>query len=95
MKDPDAAKFLWMPVALVEENGDTRYCGLVNGKNSYGGFTGYTRFYAHLRKNEQGQLTSAELRAMEEPNREKNPLDPRWLNGICEKFGYENFDLAK
>ena len=95
MKDPDSVKFLWMPVALIEENGNTRYCGLINGRNSYGGFTGYTRFYAHLRKGEKGQLTSAELRAMEEPNRQANPLDPRWLNGICEKYGYENFDLAK
>ena len=82
-------KILWMLVALIEENGDTRYCGLINSRNSYGGFTGYTRFYAHLRKDEKGQLTSAELRAMEEPNRQANPLDPRWLNGICEKYGYE------
>jgi hypothetical protein len=27
--------------------------------------------------------------------RERNPLDLRWLNGICEQFGYEDFSLAK
>jgi hypothetical protein len=24
-----------------------------------------------------------------------NPLDPRWLNGICEKYGYNDFGLAR
>ena len=95
MKDPDSAKLQWMPVALTERDHITDYCGLVNGKNSYGGYTGFTRFYAQLKKDEKGQFTSADMRAMEEPNREKNPLDPRWMNGICETFGYESFNLAK
>ena len=94
-KDPESAKFLWMPVAVTERDGITDYCGLINGKNSYGGFTGYTRFYAQLSKDDKGSFNAAELRGIEEPNRQPNPLDPRWLNGICEKFGYANFDLAK
>jgi PBP1b-binding outer membrane lipoprotein LpoB len=95
LKDPSAAQFKWMPVILTERDGITDYCGLVNGKNSYGGYTGFVRFYAHLTKNEKGQFVKAELRAVEPPNRETNFIDPRWLNGICEQFGYDDFSLAR
>ncbi len=94
-KDPDAARFKWMPVILAERGGITDYCGLVNGKNSYGGYIGYGRFYAQLRKDANGKFASGELRSVENPNREINPLDPRWLNGICEGFGYSDFSRAQ
>jgi hypothetical protein len=90
-KDPSAAQFKWMPVVLTERDGVTDYCGLVNGKNSYGGYTGFVRFYAQLTKDSNGQFIMGSTRAIEEPNRERNPLDPRWLNGICEKFGYSDY----
>ena len=95
LKDPSAAQFKWMPVVLTERDGITDYCGLVNGKNSYGGYTGFVRFYAQLKKDDKGQFVKATLRSVEPPNREPNALDPRWLNGICEQFGYEDFSLAK
>lgn len=95
LKDPGAAQFKWMPVVLTERDGITDYCGLVNGKNSYGGYTGFVRFYAQLQKDNKGQFTRATLREVEQPGREINPLDPRWLNGICEKFGYDDFNLAR
>jgi hypothetical protein len=95
LKDPAAAQFRWMPVVLTERDGITDYCGLVNGRNSYGGYTGFVRFYAHLRKDDKGQFTRATLREVEQPGREINPLDPRWLNGICEKFGYDDFSMAR
>jgi hypothetical protein len=95
LKDPSAAQFKWMPVVLNERDGITDYCGLVNGKNSYGGYAGFVRFYAQLSKDDKGQFIKAALREVEPPNRERNPLDPRWLNGICEQFGYEDFSLAK
>ncbi len=95
LKDPNAAQFKWMPVVLTERDGITDYCGLVNGKNSYGGYAGFVRFYAQLKKDDKGQFTRATLREVEPPNREINPLDPRWLNGICEKFGYDDFSGAR
>jgi hypothetical protein len=95
LKDPSAAQFKWMPVVLTERDGITDYCGLVNGKNSYGGYTGFVRFYAQLRKDDKVQFVKATLRSIESPNREPNALDPRWLNGICEQFGYEDFGQAK
>jgi hypothetical protein len=95
LKDPSAAQLKWMPVVLTERDGVTDYCGLVNGKNSYGGYTGFVRFYAQLKKDDKGQFNRATLREVEQPGREINPLDPRWLNGMCEKFGYDDFSLAR
>jgi hypothetical protein len=95
LKDPNAAQFKWMPVVLSERDGVTDYCGLVNGRNSYGGYAGFVRFYAQLKKDDKGQFSRATLREVEPPNREINALDPRWLNGICEKFGYDDFSLAR
>jgi hypothetical protein len=95
MKDPSAAQFKWMPVVLTERDSITDYCALVNGKNSYGAYIGFVRFYAQLNKDDKGQFIRATLREVEPPNRERNALDPRWLNGICEQFGYEDFSLAK
>ena len=88
-------QFKWMPVILTERDGITDYCGLVNGKNSNGGDTGFVHFYAHLTKNEKGRFVKAARRAVEPANRETNFIDPRWLNGICEQFGYDDFSLAK
>jgi hypothetical protein len=48
----------------------------VDGKNSYGGYTGFVRFYARLTKNDKGQFVKATLRAVEPPNRETNFLLP-------------------
>ncbi len=95
LKDPEAARFKWMPVVLRERDGITDYCGLLNGKNSYGGYTGYMRFYGQLKKDIKGRFTGIEVRAIEaESDRKNNLLDPRWLNGICEEYGYIDFDLA-
>jgi len=67
LKDPSAAQFKWMPVILTERDGITDYCGLVNGKNSYGGYTGFVRFYAQLKKDDKGQFVKATLRSVEPP----------------------------
>jgi outer membrane murein-binding lipoprotein Lpp len=95
MKDPAAAQIKWMPVIQQERDGVTHYCGLVNGKNSYGGYIGFLRFYAQLRLNAKGQYDLADARAFEEANREPNFIDSRWMNGICEQFGYMDFSVAK
>lgn len=45
LKDPDSARFKWLPY-IEQPNG--HYCGLVNAKNSYGGYTGDQPFYVML-----------------------------------------------
>jgi hypothetical protein len=35
LKDPGSAQFKWVPIIVLEREGVTDYCGLVNGRNSY------------------------------------------------------------
>ena len=44
LKDPESARFaeIW---ALQGSNGNRSICGLVNAKNSYGGYTGMKNVY--------------------------------------------------
>lgn len=39
LKDPSSAQFQWLPIAK-----SGIYCGRVNAKNSYGGYTGFRPF---------------------------------------------------
>jgi len=54
LKDPDSAKFkdvYVMPQIGKDagtEDSDYTVCGHVNSKNSFGGYTGYTRFVIHV-----------------------------------------------
>ena len=43
LKDPDSAKLRWV-YAVHSTSGNTLYCGEVNGKNAFGGFTGFLPF---------------------------------------------------
>lgn len=46
LKDPDSAQFKWMP--MRDEPNAEMYCGLVNSKNSYGGYTGFSPYQAMI-----------------------------------------------
>jgi hypothetical protein len=83
LKDPGSAQFKWLPIIVMEREGINDYCGLVNGRNSYGGYTGYQKFYAQLVKNEKGQLTRGLIRAIASGEVETIVVD-----GACEKYGY-------
>src|SRR6266516_2249125 len=61
LKDPEAAKFQFGPVKYAAGSQTTEYCGLVNGKNSYGGYTGYQMFHAVLQLDAKGQYTNGEI----------------------------------
>lgn len=45
-KDGPAARFRWMPVTELRDS--QVYCGMVNGKNSYGAFIGFVPFSVFL-----------------------------------------------
>jgi hypothetical protein len=59
LKDPQSAQFRWLP--FPESNEELiSYCGMVNAKNSYGGYTGFKPFLAGiLMKN--GKIVGAVL----------------------------------
>jgi hypothetical protein len=47
LKDPDSAQFQW-PAIDFGQHVFYSYCGKVNAKNSFGGYTGYKTFQARL-----------------------------------------------
>jgi hypothetical protein len=49
LKDPDSAKFSGPVLAAKRPNGDIEACGMVNAKNSYGGYAGDSPYVATLR----------------------------------------------
>lgn len=54
LPDPDAAKFKWL-----KYNGHRHYCGLLNGKNSYGGYIGYRHYTVDVERDDAGHIVSA------------------------------------
>ena len=56
LKDPDSAKFKH---SYYVSNGEGAYCGLVNSKNSYGGYAGDTPFMAMIMHDKKGNATGA------------------------------------
>lgn len=43
LKDPDSAQF--KDIEIYRYDGEIHACGLVNAKNSYGGYTGFELFF--------------------------------------------------
>ena len=90
LKDPDAAKFKWVP--LVVANSSAAYCGVVNGKNSYGGYTGFYPYIVRVSFSEKHEITSAKLMAVSSGPDEYG-MDP--YASSCANFGYKDFSQAK
>jgi hypothetical protein len=62
LKDPDSAKFQWVPVRYLSGTQITEYCGLINAKNSYGGYIGFETFHAVLQADpNKGQYTAGQI----------------------------------
>jgi hypothetical protein len=65
-KDPESARFKWLPISKFAAEGQS-YCGLVNGKNSYGAYAGYEAFIVFV--NSKGSaLVSATVLAVGSPS---------------------------
>ena len=79
-KDPDSAQFRW--VAFQEDQG-TMYCGMVNGRNSYGGYIGF-RPYNILLTIEAGQVTAAQLIEIG-----GEIYSPEVVADVCKDRGYD------
>nr|WP_147247326.1 hypothetical protein [Brenneria salicis]NMN90981.1 hypothetical protein [Brenneria salicis ATCC 15712 = DSM 30166] len=80
LKDPDSAIFRLPP---VNENGaPDSYCGLVNAKNSYGGYTGFTPFAATLMRMDGEIKDSSSIL----PAASRHGI--RAMYSMCEKNGY-------
>jgi hypothetical protein len=82
LKDPDSAKFEWVPVKYVLGSHGTDYCGRLNAKNSYGGYTGFTTFHAIINLDDKGQYSTGRI-------------DSEDATEKCARTGYIDFSQAK
>lgn len=49
LKDPDSARLLWLPFPATVPDGSAFYCGQINAKNGFGGYTGFAPYIAGVR----------------------------------------------
>lgn len=56
LMDPDSAQFRLGP---DHPEAKAKYCGLVNAKNGYGGYTGYKLFTIFVDRDAKGHITDA------------------------------------
>lgn len=63
LRDPGSAKWRFGPIPAIKD-GTAFYCGRVNAKNAYGGYTGMSDFIAKLRIS-GGHIVGAELGAID------------------------------
>lgn len=65
LKDPQSAQFRWLPWNHDGKSA-TVYCGMVNGKNSYGGYTGFVPYQGMI-LTKQGKITGGMILASGSP----------------------------
>jgi hypothetical protein len=105
MKDPDAAKFKWMPAVIPKKdtplNTPIGYCGLVNGKNSYGAYVGFKRFSADIMRNAKGDYDRGVIRNIEGTpitfggtSTMEDAMQTGAVEGYCKAWGYIDFSIA-
>lgn len=75
---------------MLEREGVYDYCGLVNGRNAYGGYVGFQKFYAQLSKNDKGQFTRGLIRTVA-----SDDVNTMATDGLCEKHGYLDLSQAR
>ncbi len=83
MKDPDAAKFNFSDFPVESSY---VYCGLVNGKNSYGAYVGNKLFAVFLVKNDKGEYKALSLNTNKSTG---EPSDQDVISATCSGAGYD------
>ena len=102
LKDPDAAQFKWMPVVTNPPPGKPiGYCGLINGKNSYGGYNGFRMFFALLAQNSKGEYDRGEITLIHGSGggitfgvHNPDAIDNELTERSCAKWGYTDLATA-
>lgn len=87
--DPESARFKWMrlPPGTSTKSSSITYCGLVNSKNSYGGYVGDRPFQVVIMWSEKGTLLS-EIYVFIRDDTERTLK-------ICADEGYSNLSAAE
>lgn len=86
LKDPDSARFRWLP----KRGEHSVYCGFVNSKNSYGGYVGFVAWVGTVATDADGKVTG-KVDRLGDP--EAGSYNNRVIRQMCMQKGYE-LDLA-
>ncbi|TKI02762.1 hypothetical protein [Martelella alba] len=84
MKDPDSAKFYHWDFPYPDKS--SIYCGLVNGKNSYGAYAGKQLFVTFVVKNNEGEIVALSFDINESTG---EPVNPDAISSLCASGGYD------
>ncbi len=85
LKDPDSARFRWNP----EVNDKGVYCGFVNAKNSYGGYTGFKLFMLFHDFDREGKLVAMmHVEKVFSPTRNGTSIGDAVNAQMCAEKGY-------
>lgn len=106
LNDPGAAQFKWLPVDTAKSDTPMEapigYCGLVNGKNLYGGYVGYRPFYAELTRDAKGEYINGVIKHISGPpvtlfgdDTMSEAVETGLTEGSCRAWGYANFGAAQ
>lgn len=79
LKDPDSARYQW-----PNKVHDSVYCGLVNAKNSYGGYTGFVPYFAFV-NTDRGNLETVVLQIATTDERDPTSMS---VMSMCNDHGY-------
>lgn len=79
LKDPSSAQWQWYAF-----KGETTYCGRVNAKNSYGGYTGFSPFYVIFNAKDGPNKPIAVMLSSADPD---DPIS-RTVSRLCLDDGY-------
>ena len=83
MLDPDAAKFDFLDFPTESSH---VYCGFVNGKNSFGAYTGKKLFAVFLVKNDKGEQKAISLNMTPSTG---EPASQGVISATCSGAGYD------
>jgi len=79
----------------VQNGSNTEYCGIVNAKNSYGGYTGYQMYHATLVADAKGRYTSGEIDDIMYDNADGDKLKENvHYEELCIAAGYGDVSLT-
>jgi hypothetical protein len=78
LRDPESARFRWLPNMSI--NG--RYCGLVNGKNGFGGYVGFVPFQLRVVHSPSGSIAVEGIQIGTEANMSKAIISGCALVGL-------------
>lgn len=88
LKDPTSPMFKWLPLSAEQPES---YCALVNAKNSFGAYIGFTPYLVSLRWTLE-ELTGGKLIAM--GNGDAASPRTKAVLQVCADHGYADFSTA-